>query len=220
MVDALNVVDLPQWRKDVRRRLIDARRVVPAAEFDRRSARVNEQLRAALLDLPTLSVALYWPMKREVDLRSLAPELVAHGFTTCLPAAMQRKAPMKFFEWTPGTELAADAHGIPIPAHAREVVPDIALAPLVGFDDQGYRLGYGMGYFDRTLATLANPPVTIGIGTHDARIESIVPQSHDIPMDVILTERGWLRAIDGKLQPAPKTALSSALDARRIPGSR
>ena len=88
--------------------------------------------------------------------------------------------------------------GILVPSEASEVIPDIALAPVVGWDRAGYRLGYGGGYFDRTLAALSPRPLVVGIGLQSARVATIYPQPHDIPMDVILTEKGmhdtdWFR---------------------------
>ena len=79
---------------------------------------------------------------------------------------------------------------IPVPADGPEVVPDLTLAPLVGWDPAGFRLGYGGGYFDRTLAKLGPRPFTIGIGLQAARLATIFPQPHDIPLNVILTEAG------------------------------
>ena len=82
---------------------------------------------------------------------------------------------------------------IPVPAHGPDIVPDIVMSPLVGWDRGGYRLGYGGGYFDRTLAALTPRPLTIGIGLDAARIATIFPQPHDIAMQVIVTETGMAR---------------------------
>lgn len=80
---------------------------------------------------------------------------------------------------------------IPVPpAYAEVLTPDIALAPLVGWDRAGYRLGYGGGYFDRTLAILRPKPSVIGVGLQSAGLSTIVPQPHDIVMDWIVTEDG------------------------------
>jgi 5,10-methenyltetrahydrofolate synthetase len=80
---------------------------------------------------------------------------------------------------------------IPVPpTDAERLVPAISLAPVVGWDSTGYRLGYGGGYFDRTLASLAPRPFAIGIGLQAARLATIFPQPHDIPLNVILTEAG------------------------------
>jgi 5-formyltetrahydrofolate cyclo-ligase len=100
---------------------------------------------------------------------------------------------MVFREWTPQTKMAAGVYDIPIPIESAEVVPNIALIPLAGFDDAGYRLGYGGGFFDRTLAVLAPRPLAIGVGFELARVPTIYPQPHDIPLDYVVTELGIQR---------------------------
>ena len=82
---------------------------------------------------------------------------------------------------------------IPVPVGTPEVTPDIVLAPVVGFDPACFRLGYGGGYFDRTLAALDPHPLAIGVGLAGSRIATIYPQPHDIPMAAIVTEEGTLR---------------------------
>jgi 5-formyltetrahydrofolate cyclo-ligase len=89
--------------------------------------------------------------------------------------------------------LAQGALGIPYPADSAEVTPDAVLLPMNGWDMCGYRLGYGGGFFDRTLASLAKRPVTIGISYEMARLDTIHPQAWDIPMDYVVTERGVYR---------------------------
>jgi 5-formyltetrahydrofolate cyclo-ligase len=76
------------------------------------------------------------------------------------------------------------------------VLPDVLLAPLVGFDAGGYRLGYGGGYYDRTLAALPERPLVVGVGFETSGMETIHPQPHDIPMDLIVTERRTIRIGD------------------------
>jgi 5,10-methenyltetrahydrofolate synthetase len=97
---------------------------------------------------------------------------------------------MIFRRWTPDTEMALDRHGIPIPATGEELRPDVVLLPLVAFDPQGFRLGYGGGYFDRTLAAMVPRPLAIGVGFELGRVADIRPQAHDIPLDATLTEAG------------------------------
>jgi 5,10-methenyltetrahydrofolate synthetase len=80
---------------------------------------------------------------------------------------------------------------IPIPAERELVTPDALIIPLVGFDSQHYRLGYGGGYYDRTLAALPRRPFCIGVGSSEAMLSTIVPQAHDIPMDAIATDQGF-----------------------------
>ncbi|WP_276206135.1 5-formyltetrahydrofolate cyclo-ligase [Thioclava sp. IC9] len=99
--------------------------------------------------------------------------------------------PLTFRRWTPDTRMARGDWNIPVPPpHARIVTPDIAIAPLVGWTTEGYRLGYGGGYFDRTLAALEPKPFVVGIGFQEARLQTIFPQPCDIPLDLIVTEKG------------------------------
>jgi 5-formyltetrahydrofolate cyclo-ligase len=93
--------------------------------------------------------------------------------------------------------MVDDVHGIPYPPDGEPITPDTLLIALVGFDGQGYRLGYGGGYYDRMLAALPTKPETIGVGFDLGRLASIHPQPHDIPLDVIVTERGWWRRSAG-----------------------
>jgi 5-formyltetrahydrofolate cyclo-ligase len=83
---------------------------------------------------------------------------------------------------------------IPTPKHRDLLAPDVVIAPLVGFDCAGYRLGYGGGYFDRTLAACSPRPFTVGFGYADSALETIYPQAHDIRMNLIVTEESAIRA--------------------------
>jgi len=108
-----------------------------------------------------------------------------------LPVVEMKAAPLAFRRWTPQTRMVRGDWNILVPPpNADRLIPQITLAPCVGWDGEGYRLGYGGGYFDRTLAALRPRPFTIGIGFHAARLATIYPQPHDIPLDVVLTERG------------------------------
>ncbi len=101
---------------------------------------------------------------------------------------------MSFRTWTPSSAMTTDRYGIPIPLGGQEVLPDIVLLPLVAFDPQGFRLGYGGGYFDRTLGSLVPRPLAIGVGFELARVADIRPQAHDIPLDAVVTEAGIERS--------------------------
>lgn len=106
----------------------------------------------------------------------------------CLPVVVTRQAPLEYWRWAPGEATVPGFWNIPVPAHRDRVMPDLILAPLVGFDRARYRLGYGGGYFDRTLAALPQRPFVVGVGYQFGALETIFPQPHDIAMDAIATD--------------------------------
>ena len=112
----------------------------------------------------------------------------ACGSQVALPVVIDKNGPLEYRTWRPGERLIDGVWNIPVPERREIVIPHAVLAPLVGFDRQCYRLGNGGGYFDRTLAALAPKPLAIGIGLELSQIETIYPQSFDIPMDIIVTE--------------------------------
>jgi len=194
-VDAEQARDVARWRRAERARLDTARRALSVAERQAAGMALAGHLRA-LLDERLGGArgqvfAGYWPIRGEPDLRPLMADLHAEGVTVALPVVETKAAPLVFRRWTPETRMTRGDWNIPVPPpEAAALVPDIALAPLVGWDGAGYRLGHGGGYFDRTLAALDPCPVTIGVGFQAARLATIYPQPHDIPLDLIVTEVG------------------------------
>lgn len=154
------------------------------------SAAIERHLESLLANLPPSTLAFCWPVRKEFDARPLASRLAARGWKLALPVVVAENAPMIFRSWHPGCAMGTDRYGIPIPLEGAALVPDVALLPLVAFDTAGYRLGYGGGYFDRTLASLLPRPRTIGLGYESIRVETIHPEPHDIPLDAIVTEAG------------------------------
>jgi 5,10-methenyltetrahydrofolate synthetase len=137
------------------------------------------------------AVSGYWPIKGEPDLRFWLAGMRAAGAVTALPVVETKAAPLVFRRWEPGSRMIRGDWNIPAPPpEAEAVAPEIVLAPLVGWDGAGYRLGYGGGYFDRTLAALSPRPFAIGVGLQRARLATIHPQPHDVPLDAIVTEEG------------------------------
>lgn len=194
-VDPEQARDVARWRKSERNRLRDERLALSVADRQAVSAALSVHLRQLLkvrFDGARGRIfSAYWPIKGEPDLRPLMAELHERGVTVALPLVETKAAPLTFRVWTPRTRMVRGDWNIPVPPpDAPEVKPDITLAPLVGWTDDGYRLGYGGGYFDRTLAALRPRPFVIGIGFDTARLETIYPQPHDIPLDVILTQTG------------------------------
>jgi len=178
--------ELKAWRKAMREQLIAARMALPADQRAQAAEVIAERL--ARLVEPGQIFSFYWPMKGELDFRPLAALLHARGVIPALPVVVEKNRPMVFRPWRPKAAMTRGIWNIPQPATEDTVVPDIALAPVVGFSADGYRLGYGGGYFDRTLAAVARRPLTIGVGLELQRIETIRPLPHDIRLDAIMTE--------------------------------
>ena len=154
-------------------------------------------------DLPVSAqsiVASYWPLRDEADPRALAQMLVAMCHRIVLPCVAGADRALVFRR---GDALRTNAFGIQEPpGDAPAFTPAVVLVPLLAFDAEGFRLGYGGGYYDRTLAALSPQPRAIGIGFALGRLGTIHPQPQDVPMDDIVTEEGVFRRVDGILQPA------------------
>lgn len=178
------------WRKIQRARLLETRQALPGELRQRMVPLFLDLIATHVPEMRSASVGLYWPFRAEVDLRSLTDHGTDTNAVFALPVVIEKRAPLEFHYWRPGDPLARGVWNIPVPATREVITPDVLLVPLLGFDDAGYRLGYGGGYYDRTLAAMNPRPRTIGIGYAHARLESIQPQPHDIPMDAIITEDG------------------------------
>lgn len=194
-VDPQQAVDVARWRKAERARLLDARAALPVAAREAVARAIagalDTMLARRFADLTGRVISCYWPIKAEFDLRFWMAALDAKGLRVALPVVETRAAPLVFRAWTPGATMERGHWNILVPkADAPRLVPEIMLAPLVGWDGAGYRLGYGGGYFDRTLAAARPRPFVIGVGLQAARLATVFPQPHDIAMDAIVTEDG------------------------------
>lgn len=136
-----------------------------------------------------LVLGIYWPFRSEIDVRELAHRHIEAGGIVALPVVAQKNAAVQFWRWRPEVPMARGLFNIPIPGERDVVAPDVLIVPLVGFDRAGYRLGYGGGYYDRTLAVAEPRPRTLAIAFAEAELETIHPQPHDIPMTRIITDR-------------------------------
>jgi 5-formyltetrahydrofolate cyclo-ligase len=186
-VDARQASDVARWRKAERARLIALRCALPAEERARHSAAIAHTLDEMMAADSNEIVSVYWPIRAEPDLRSWMRAACRRGRRIALPVAVELGQPLTFREWRPDSRMARGLWKIPYPADGREVSPTRVLAPLVGFDSACYRLGYGGGFFDRTLAAMTRNPVVVGVGYPQLRISTIFPQGHDVPMDWIVT---------------------------------
>jgi 5,10-methenyltetrahydrofolate synthetase len=178
-------------RAALRRHCLAAREALTEAQHHVHSMHIEDILFRHFSAQPPQTLAFCWPMRREFDPRPLMGRLLALGWQACMPVVIAPDTPMAFHRWYPEAAMKPGHYDIPVPAEAIELLPDQVLVPLVAFDAQGYRLGYGGGYFDRTLAALAPLPATIGVGFEVGRVDSIGPEAHDIPLDHIVTEAGF-----------------------------
>jgi 5,10-methenyltetrahydrofolate synthetase len=205
--------ELKAWRKAERQRLIAVREALDAQAVDAHRRLIDAHLERAFPGLKAIAFAFCWPIRNEYDARHLARTLREAGALTALPVVVAPKTPLVFREWHPGVELAKGPLGIPYPVGSRAVAPRAVLLPMNGWDAQGYRLGYGGGFFDRTLAGLKEKPLVIGVSYELARMETIHPQPWDIPMDYVVTERGVYRRDGEELvflgAPGPTSELAS-----------
>jgi 5-formyltetrahydrofolate cyclo-ligase len=185
--------ELKAWRRSERHRLLALRTGVGSTERRLWGQQIERRLQALLGERPGISIGVYWPFQAEFDPRPVIDWLIGQGSAVALPAVVDKKGPLEYRAWRPGEALVGGVWNIPIPQNRDIVIPHSVLAPLVGFDRECYRLGYGGGYFDRTLAALSPRPRAIGVGFELSRIATIYPQPFDIPMDIVVTEVGARR---------------------------
>ena len=179
--------DVAAWRRAARERLIRARLGLAPDDRAAQSLAIADALDLLISPVPGAIVSAYWPIKAEPDLRAWMHAMWRRGARIALPVAIALGQALVFREWHPDARMARGLWNIPYPAEGAEVVPTVVLAPLVGFDKDCYRLGYGGGFFDRTLAAFPSAPTVIGVGHSIASITTIYPQPHDVPMDWIVT---------------------------------
>ena len=171
----------------LRKKLLAMRKEMAPEEKAWRDKAIGERLLGWLEENPAASIGVYWPTQGEPDLTAIYRVLDERGVRLALPVVVRRDAPLVFHAWRPGDLLTADAHGVMAPVERRAAVqPELLAVPCVGFNAHGYRLGYGGGYYDRTLAVKA-PPRTVGIAY--AMCEAVFEGgSYDVKMGAIIAE--------------------------------
>ena len=179
--------DVRLWRKAKRQLLICRRLALSRADRDAASARITVRLYDRLKNTSGC-LGFYWSLKGEYDPLPLCRMLHVQGIQLALPVVVGKAQPLIFRHWHPGTKMEVGLWNIPIPAEAEPVRPDTLLVPAVGLDNKNYRMGYGGGFYDRTIANLQPPPRTIGIAFACCRLRTIYPQPHDAPMDEVVIE--------------------------------
>ncbi len=191
---------MPAPDRDPKSALRDQARAVRRAAWDRFGTRIGPILAAnffARFSHPQgCDFAGYWPIGEEADIRPLLTALHQRRHRVALPRVVRREAPLRFLRWHPGDRLVPGYARIPEPAaDGEEIVPDVLLVPLLAFDRAGRRLGYGGGFYDRTLGALRRRGAVeaIGIGYSEQEVDSLPPGDHDEPLDWIVTELGCRR---------------------------
>jgi 5,10-methenyltetrahydrofolate synthetase len=182
------VSETVRWKKEQRVRLRRLREELDPAFRAEADSQIARSIADAVPAIAGGSFAFYWPMPGEPDLRKAAAAWSRAGAAASLPETV-RGEPLTFRPWTPGCAMRAGIWNIPVPDTTAEAGPAVLLIPCLGFDSQGYRLGFGGGFYDRTLAARAPRPPAVGVGYSACELPSIRPEAHDIPMDVIVTER-------------------------------
>ncbi len=184
--------------ESLRRKLVAARQALP----DRleRAVQLQQILRAWLIGRRETSIGAYWPIKGEFDpLPALYRWTEGASDGTArrigLPVADRETKSLRFHVWYPGCETELDAYDIPKPKGTDEFLPEMLIVPCLGFGPGGVRLGYGGGFFDRTLRSLSPRPVTVGVSYTHGFLPLLRSSADDLPLDAMLTEDGvmWQR---------------------------
>jgi 5-formyltetrahydrofolate cyclo-ligase len=176
------------WRSARRKERLLRRMGSEAAERQQIATRIGAHLKELLERSSFRVLGIYWPIRGEIDVRDLARAHIEAGKRLALPVVVTPGAAVEFWQWQPEMPMTRGVWNIPVPAERRVLEPDLLIVPMVGYDRARYRLGYGGGYYDRTLAAAAPRPRTIGVARADAQLMTIYPQAHDIAMDAIVTE--------------------------------
>ena len=196
-------------RRALRRALIAQREALPPETVAAWSRAICTHLQREFPQLAQQRVAFCWPIRNEPDLRPLIERWLRDDhpdFVPLLPVVTAPDAGLAFRRWIPEAPLALDLHGIPTPSAGEFIAPDALLIPVNAFDARGYRLGYGGGYFERTLAA-ANPrPLAIGIGFAQTQVDSVAPEAHDMRLDVIVTEQRVVKPRSADTPDTPSIA--------------
>jgi 5-formyltetrahydrofolate cyclo-ligase len=181
---------MKSWRQNQRRRLIEERSALSSDEHRQIAEHCLAHIADYLAQCDPGVIGLYWPIKGELDCRPLAESLLQAGWLLSVPVINNETRKLAFARWQPDTAMTTGVWNIPVPVSPEWLSPTRFLVPLVGFDKANYRLGYGGGYYDRTLADMSGKIEAIGVGMEMGRFETIHPHALDVPMNRIITETG------------------------------
>ncbi|PIZ31765.1 MAG: 5-formyltetrahydrofolate cyclo-ligase [Alphaproteobacteria bacterium CG_4_10_14_0_8_um_filter_53_9] len=187
---------LPMPKSQLRQALLARRRVIPHDLVSTTQWKVANHVRTLISDISPSIIALYMPLEGEIDLTPLAEDLRQMGNTLALPRVVAKKHPLAFNVWAEGDPLEPDALGLSA-ATGAEVWPRVIIVPMVGYTKQGHRVGYGGGYYDRTLAEAPFPTLTIGVCYTELEAGVLLqPEAHDKKLDFIVTGKEVIAPLD------------------------
>lgn len=178
----------PTTRAALRKFLLEQRRATVASQRQLWDEKITAKVIDWCRQQRPVSLGVFWPIQAEPDLRCCYPKLQELGIQLALPLVQNKDQALSFLLWAPGDLMSTDEYGIPVPTQReRFILPTALLIPCVGFNAHNYRLGYGGGYYDRTLS-VAPRPQAIGIAYHQGQAD-FAAQAHDLAMDLIITEK-------------------------------
>lgn len=179
----------PVEKADLRKQLLTARRALDPATRAAWDRTIGDQVIAWWQAAQPAALGVYWPLRDEPDLHPAYAELARRGARLLLPVVVQKGAALEFAEWRIGEPMVKDTMGVAVPADLRLQAdyPPALLVPCLGFNPQGYRMGYGGGFYDRTLARHTPRPQTLGIAYACLQVQ-FAADGHDVALDRIVTE--------------------------------
>ncbi|HEU4846109.1 MAG TPA: 5-formyltetrahydrofolate cyclo-ligase [Burkholderiaceae bacterium] len=179
----------PLSKADLRKQLLAARRALDAATRAAWDAAIGRHVLAWSAMSGTTELGVYWPLRDEPDLQAAYAELARRGVRLLLPVVVEKHAPLAFAQWDIGEPMVKDGMGVAVPAELRlRPRPPALLVPCLGYNRHGYRLGYGGGFYDRTLEALPRPQ-TVGVA-YACQLAPFGDDPHDIALDCIVTQAG------------------------------
>ena len=187
----LSETDKVQYRKIALDKRRELHGTIPYHEY---GASIRRYFHKWILEEKAISViGLYYPVNSEMNPLILIDYLETHGKTTCLPIVIGKNRPLIFKSWSTGKDVVTGHYGIPVPDNDQIVTPDLVICPLLSYDAKGMRLGYGGGFYDRTIRHLRRNKQTryMGLAFSEQKSYHDLPSEvHDVPLDVVLTEAG------------------------------
>lgn len=188
------MTSLEDRKKELRKQVGAAREGIPAQEHGRASREAAFNALRHLPLSPESKASVFWPLGAEIDTRPLLAALAALGVVTGLPRMVGKQRPLTFRRWSAGEPLERGGFGVMQPSlDAPEVIPEVMLVPLLAFDRRGLRLGYGGGFYDRTIAELTArgaSPFKAGYAFACQEVDEVPAGERDQPLDCVITEAG------------------------------